>query len=107
MLKITVELISAISPERNQVLGTAIIALQETNAPGTTGGYQAAFKGKGGRLLRAVGVAGFPRKRLLAWDLLARALVEAFGERNKLYALSEPVRAKGRPPGCRCDWCEG
>jgi len=28
-------------------------------------------------------VAGFPRKRLLAWDLLYRVLSDAVGDRNE------------------------
>ena len=83
MIKITVELDSATSEERDAVLGTATVSLQTTNEAGTVGGYRAVFKGKGGQVLRDIRIEGFPRKRLLAWDLLTRCLDEAFGERNQ------------------------
>ncbi len=83
MIKVTVELDSAISEERDGVLGVATISLQETNEAGTVGGYRAVFKGKGGQVLRDIRIEGFPRKRLLAWDLLTRCLEQAFGERNR------------------------
>lgn len=83
MIKITVELDSAISEDRDAVLGTATISLQEVNNKGTVGGYRAVFRDKAGRVLRDVTIEGFPRKRLLAWDLLTRCLEQAFGERNR------------------------
>ncbi len=82
MIKITVELDSATSEERDAALGMATISLQETDKRGTAGGYRAVFRGKSGQVLRDITIEGFPRKQLLAWDLLTRCLDEAFGERN-------------------------
>lgn len=80
MIRVTVELRSAITG-RTTVLGTAEIVNDGTGTH-TRGNYRARFYGKGGRFLRESTVGNFPRKRLLAWDLLLSALSAAFGDRS-------------------------
>ena len=86
MLRITIELVPGGQEEKAQVIGVATIALQGLNPAHTVGWYKAWFTGKSGRPLFGshVEVHGFPRKRLLAWDLLYRVLHAAVGERNKV-----------------------
>ena len=50
----------------------------------TQGNYRATLRGKQGQRIRSIRVEGFPRKRLLAYDLLYRVLREAVGERNSV-----------------------
>lgn len=87
MIRITVELVSAISADRNETLGVAEIS----NVGGTVsrGNYFVRLS-KRGRSFRRFGepfrtgvVEGFPRKRLGGWDLLYLALRECVGDRNK------------------------
>lgn len=80
MIRVTVELIppGVGTPE---VLGVAEIWNTLKGSP-TQGSYKGVFLGKRGHYLRTVAVTGFPRKRRLAWDLLLRCLLEAFGDRN-------------------------
>ena len=48
----------------------------------TKGNYTAALFDKAKRRFRVVDITGFPRKRLLAFDLVYRILKAAIGERN-------------------------
>jgi hypothetical protein len=78
---ITVELWRKGDPNNKIELGSARI----TNTGGgteTKGNYIAAIFGKRGRHMETVSIAGFPRKRLMAWDLIFRALRAAFEQRN-------------------------
>ena len=83
MIKITVELISAIDGHR-EILGVAEIA---NDATGTisSGNYRYAFSKRKlpNQIFKGGSIKDFPRKRLLAWDLLYRCLKDAVGERNK------------------------
>lgn len=81
MLHVTIELWPHGDRSRAKVLGTADIA----NVGGTLdrGNYFARVNGQGGRKWKATRIAGFPRNRLLAWDLLYRVLREVVGERNQ------------------------
>jgi hypothetical protein len=80
MLVITIDLHSARTHQVTR-LAQAQIANDGQGTP-TRGNYRAHFEGKRGRFIESAIVNGFPRKRLLAWDLLYRALRAAFGDRN-------------------------
>jgi hypothetical protein len=82
MLRVTVELVSHGIEEKKRTLGVAIIA---NTGQGTlsTGTYTYTLLGKSGQVLKKGGITGFPRLRLLAWDLLLRVLHHAYGDRNK------------------------
>jgi hypothetical protein len=47
------------------------------------GNYVANLFDKGGKLYKQVKINNFPRRKLLAFDLLYRVLKEAVGERNQ------------------------
>lgn len=69
-----------------RLLGEATIQNLGTGTSGS-GEYGYRVWGKGGmdrgpEIRRGV-IFGFPRTRLLAWDLLTRALIKAFGTRNQ------------------------
>lgn len=88
MIKVTMELISAISPTRNKVLGVAYISNQAVTTAQTNGHYGdykvelSKREPKLNETWRRGEVHKFPRKRLGAWDLLYRALKACCGERN-------------------------
>jgi hypothetical protein len=83
VIRVTVELVSAISGETEH-LGTAIIA-NDGKGTDTSGDYTVSLSTRGwnARPWKSGRVEGFPRKRLGGWDLLYRALREIVGERNK------------------------
>lgn len=79
MIRVTVELISAISPKRNRTLGSAEIA----NVAGTEtrAHYRYRIYGKGGKKMHEGMLKNIPRKQTLGWDLLLLALIQERGER--------------------------
>ena len=81
MIKVTVELISAIDGH-TEILGSAIIA-NDGRGTHTRGNYNAVFSSKRKPTWRRASVDDFPRQRLNAWDLLYRCLCDAVGDRNK------------------------
>lgn len=95
MIEITVKLIPHgrrdLKPE---TLGVCVIANTGKGTP-TKGKYFYALKGKSNKVLREGYINDFPRKRLLAWDLLYRILHECFGARNP----PSPPKEK------YCDYC--
>jgi len=82
MVVIRVEMWPKGDQSKAYLLGQASIT---NNAEGTLtrGNYVAQFFDKAGHLWRGGVVTGFPRKRLLVWDLLYRALKAAVGDRNE------------------------
>lgn len=85
MILVTVELISARTGKRS-TLGTAKICndvRRTIQTTGVLGDYTCEFRDKAGRPWRQARVEKFPRKRLLAWDLLYRALAAVVGSRNR------------------------
>jgi hypothetical protein len=80
MIRVTVELVSA-RTGKTSVLGTAKISNNLTGSP-ARGNYTVKLHDKAGRLWKESTVHGFPRKRLLTWDLLFRALNATVGIRN-------------------------
>lgn len=82
MIKVTVELISAIHPSRNRVLGVATITNDGTGTE-TIGNYDVSLSKAGGvQEWRGGRVEGFKRLRLGGWDLLYRALRNIVGSRS-------------------------
>lgn len=85
MIKITVELVSAIHPSRNRLLGIAEIANDGTGSM-TSGNYRVRLSKAGEKsneTWRHGSVKGFPRKRMGGWDLLFLALRSCVGDRHK------------------------
>lgn len=81
MIVVTIELRSAVTGRVSQ-LGKIVIANDGTGTP-TSGNYWGKLYGKKKDVvLRESVVRSFPRKRLLAHDLLYRILRNALGERN-------------------------
>jgi hypothetical protein len=80
MLVVKVELHSAITGEVT-TLGTAKLINDGSGTP-SSGNYRFSFTDKSGREWKSGNLSGFPRKKLLAWDLLYRALCKAVGDRN-------------------------
>lgn len=99
MLYIRIELWRFGDPRKRVLLGEGMIAniggtdtkgdyefslAGDTLTEGTEPELTFLLKGKNGKIkLREGQVKGFPRQKLLAWDLLYRVLNVAFGERNR------------------------
>lgn len=88
MIRITLELVSAVNPSRSKVLGVGIIALDPKKAiatGGRRGDYMYTLSMRApftNRIWKSGRIEGFPRKRLLGWDLFYRVLRDAIGWRN-------------------------
>lgn len=83
MLHITIELWPGGDPSRRKTLATGKIVNDASGDEGC-GNYYVQLQDGRNRLWRQGIVIGFPRKRLLAWDLLLRALANIIGDRNKI-----------------------
>lgn len=82
MLVVKIELHSAVTGEV-KTIATGKIVNTGAGTP-TRGDYRVELKDALGRPWKTGAVEGFPRKKLLAWDLLARALFSILGNRNGL-----------------------
>lgn len=80
MVVIKVEMWPHGDESRKYSLASATIA--NIGGDVTTGDYEYKLFNKAGGFWKAGFIKGFPRKRLMAFDLLYRALKEAFGKRN-------------------------
>ena len=80
MLVVKIELHSAVTGQVTTI-ATGTICNTGTGTP-TSGDYRIELRDAAGRKWRSGSVTGFPRKRLLAWDLLYRALEKLVGNRN-------------------------
>lgn len=82
MILVEVKLKSAITGKITS-LGTAYI-YNDATGTGTSGNYvvKLSKRGKPNQIWKEGSVKGFPRKRLLMWDLLYRALKDVVGHRN-------------------------
>lgn len=80
MLVVKIELHSAVTGKVT-TLATGKIVNTGAGTP-TQGNYRIELRDAAGRPWRSGTVEGFPRKRLLAWDLLYRALRNLIAERN-------------------------
>ena len=85
MLRVTVELCPKRHTSNPELLGTAII-YNDLSGDLNSGNYSVAFYKRGSKkvLWKKSRVENFPRKKLLAWDLLYRALDAIVGQRNKI-----------------------
>ncbi len=81
MLRVTIELVPLGIESRAKVIATGTIANTGTGTP-ASGDYRIELCDAAGRRWKSGHVEGFPRKRLLAWDLLYRALEKMVGNRN-------------------------
>ena len=81
MLRVTIELVPWGIESRAKVIATGTIANTGTGTP-TSGDYRIELRDAAGRKWKSGNVTGFPRKRLLAWHLLYRALEKLVGNRN-------------------------
>lgn len=81
MLRITIELVPWGIESRARTIAIGTIANTGTGTA-TSGEYHVELRDAAGRKWKTGGITGFPRKRLLAWDLLYRALEELVGNRN-------------------------
>lgn len=74
MIRVTIELISAVSPDRNRVLGIAEIS----NVRGTKqrADYRYKVFGKNGRKMHDGYLQNMPRLKTNAWDLLTILLTQ-------------------------------
>ncbi len=81
MLRVTIELVPWGIESRAKVIATGTIANTGTGTQ-TSGDYRIELRDAAGRRWKSGHVEGFPRKRLLAWDLLYRALGKLVGNRN-------------------------
>jgi len=82
VLIVKIELHSAVTGEV-KTIATGKIVNTGAGTP-TQGDYRVELRDALGRPWKTGTVEGFPRKRLLAWDLLARALCNVLGNRNGL-----------------------
>ena len=80
MLIIKIELHSAVTGKVTTIAAGKIVNTG-TGTP-TRGNYRIDLRDAAGRPWKTGTVEGFPRKRLLAWDLLYRALEKLVGKRN-------------------------
>ena len=81
MLRITVELVPWGVESRARIIATGTIANTGMGTP-TRGDYRIELRDAAGRKWKTGHIENFPRKRLLAWDLLYRALGKVVGGRN-------------------------
>jgi hypothetical protein len=81
MLIVRIELHSAVTGQVTTV-ATGKIVNTGTGSP-TQGNYRIELQDAAGRLWKTGHLEGFPRKRLLAWDLLYRTLEKLVGNRNR------------------------
>ena len=84
MIVVTVELVSAISPDRDKVLGRMCIANDGSIDDPTRGNYDAWVRRKGTTSYRSatrIGrVENFPRQSYVIWRLVLRALRSCYPE---------------------------
>lgn len=81
MIVVTIELWPHGDSKRKQLLGCGAIA-NDGSGSNSTGNYNFELSDRSGKLWKSGEIKGFPRKRLLGWDLLFRILRQAVGERN-------------------------
>ena len=80
ILIVKIELHSAVTGEVTTI-ATGKIVNTGTGSP-SQGNYRIELRDAAGRMWKTGHIEGFPRKRLLAWDLLCRALEKLVGSRN-------------------------
>ena len=83
MLRITIELLPGGNENRKKIIATGTITNLGTGNL-SHGNYFVDLRDKAGRPWKHGTIFGFPRRRLLAWDLLCRSLSRLLGARNKI-----------------------
>lgn len=88
MIKVTVELVSAIHPSRNRILGIGYLA-NDGHETGRTSGARGSYdvtlgkrQPKENQIWKKGRVESFPRRARGCWDLLYLALKGIVAERN-------------------------
>ncbi len=72
MIRVTVDLVSAVHESRSRHLGTLILANDGTGTE-TKGNYDAAFSGASGGAGKRGRVLDYPRQAVAIWNLVRRA----------------------------------
>jgi len=90
MLVVKIELHSAVTG-RVTTIATGTICNTGTGSP-TQGNYRIELRDAAGRKWKSGHIEEFPRKRLLTWDLLYRALEKLVGARNRSTSLLPVLR---------------
>ncbi len=80
MLVVRIELHSAVTGDIKTIATGEIV--NTGTGSSTRGNYRIELRDAAGRRWKKGHIEGFPRRRLLAWDLLYRALEELVGNRN-------------------------
>jgi hypothetical protein len=80
MLVIRIELHSAVTGLVTSIATGKIV--NTGTGSSTQGNYRIELRDAAGRVWKRGHIEGFPRKRLLAWDLFYRALEKLVGERR-------------------------
>jgi hypothetical protein len=83
MIRVTVELVSAVAPDRNRILGVAEIS--NVGGDQRLADYEIRLRKwapSGGQTWRRGTLHGFPRLARGPWDLLYRALAVVVGDQN-------------------------
>ena len=83
MLVVQIELWPRGDASRRKTLASGTI-VNDGMGTATRGNYRVQLKDALGRPWKSGTVANFPRKRLIAWDLLACALCSILGSRNRI-----------------------
>jgi hypothetical protein len=91
MLRITIELVPQGREAAKRTIAVGTITNLGTGSF-TSGDYFVDLRDAAGRKWKHCTLTGFPRKRLLAWDLLFRALRTLVGRRNfsEIHSNSAP-----------------
>ena len=90
MLIVRIELHSAVTGQVTTIASGEIV--NTGTGSSTQGNYRIELRDAAGRKWKSGHIAGFPRKRLLAWDLLYRALEKLVGARNRSTSLLPVLR---------------
>lgn len=83
MLRVTIELVPQGREAAKRTIAVGTIVNLGTGRP-SSGNYFVDLRDAAGRPWKHCTLTGFPRKRLLSWDLLYRALKSLVGQRNSL-----------------------
>jgi len=81
MLRVTIEVVHHGDESHSETIATGKIVNDGTGTL-NKGNYRVELYDRAGRLWRFGEVRDFPRRRLLAWDLLHRALTKLVTNRN-------------------------
>ena len=91
MIKVTVELVSALGAGRNKTWSAKIWNDRTTSVEsgGRKGAYEYEIIDAAGSVWKSGKIHNFPRKQRGVWDLLFRVLLNAVGNRNGEWTREE------------------